>query len=95
MGDAAEFQMERDEHRAMYPFGVDVLFADEVREKNREILADYKWETRDGSKVKFSDMELSHLLNVVKMQERKGHKFAGQLRDYYQYRATVENRPDF
>ena len=92
MGDAADQQIEWDEHRALYPFGVDVLFHDPVREKNREILANYEWEMRDGTKVKLKGVTLSHLVNIVKIQERRGHKFAPQLRDYYQFRATIENR---
>lgn len=90
MGDAADFQIECDEHRAIYPFGVDVLFPDPTRDENRKILAHHIWTTRDGESVKLKDMGLSHLLNVVKMQERKGHKLAPNLRDYYEYRVTTE-----
>lgn len=89
MGDAADFAIECEEHRALYPFGVDVLFADKVRDQNRRILAAYEWTTKDGQKIKFRDMELLHLLNVVRLQERRGHKFAPQLRDYYEYRVTL------
>ena len=89
MSDAADYDLERREHRALYPFGVDVLFADKVRDENRRILAGYEWTTKDGQKIKFCDMELPHLLNVVRLQERRGHKFAPQLRDYYEYRVTL------
>ncbi len=89
MGDAADFAIECEEHRALYPFGVDVLFADPIRDSNRSILAEHEWVTRDGQTIKLKDMDLGHLLNVVKMQERKRHRFAPQLRDYYQYRVTM------
>ena len=90
MGDAADDYTDYLENKALYPFGVDVLFHDPTRDKNRAILANYEWTTRAGEKIKFKDMELPHLLNVLLMQERKGHKFAPQLRDYYQYRVTRE-----
>lgn len=90
MGEQADYDIERIENRTIYPFGIDVLFHEDVRDQNRKVLANYVWTTRDGAKVKFKNMALSHLLNVVKIQERGGHKFSLQLRDYYEYRATLE-----
>lgn len=90
MGDAADHAIECEIHRQMYPFGIDVMFADPVRDKNRDTIARSTWKTKDGSKIKFKDMDLTHLLNVAKMVKRRGHQYADQLMDYYQYRATLE-----
>lgn len=90
MGDAADYDIEVREHRALYPFGIDVLFTDPVRDKNRKVIANSTWEMKSGEKIKFKDMDLSHLKNVAAMVSRKGHQYSAQLQDYYHYRATLE-----
>lgn len=90
MGDAADYDIEVRENRAFYPFGIDVLFVDPVRDKNREVIANSEWETATGEKIKFKNMGLDHLKNVSALVSRRGHKYAAQLRDYYLYRATLE-----
>ena len=90
MGDAADYDIEVRENRALYPFGIDVLFAEKTRDNNRRVIGNSEWETATGQKIKFKDMGLDHLRNVSKLVTRRGHKYAEQLRDYYEYRVTME-----
>lgn len=41
------------------------------------------WETREGDKIRFDDMETSHIKNCIKMLSRRGYKNDNLLIDVF------------
>lgn len=92
MGDAADYQNDVDENRMLWPFGVFDNDTKEILKQNRNVIANSTWRTLSGDIIKFKDMDLTHLRNVVAMIETRGHKHATNLRDYYDYRLSQKEQ---
>lgn len=86
MGDAADDLTHREIHRALYPRGLCHHMRQTTLEHNRNVIGRSEWTMRDGTAIKFDDMDLRHLGNVVSLVEQRGHKYAEDLREYYEHR---------
>ena len=95
MGDAADDLEHQEIQSQLYPFGLDIMVSDPVRDRNRKIVGDLKWTTKSGDRILLKDMDISHLCKVVNKIRLTGeavvenNNVRDAIMDYYKYRATL------
>ena len=85
MGDEADWQLERNMYREMYPRGFDEVIFEPVDPER------IKWTAADGIRTTLKDVTTRHLGNIANVLEGRGSDVAKSVRKYYEKRVREEN----